>query len=142
MKAFALLIVAIVTTGAWARELYPGQYAQVPPKVQEWFRNQVVPGGPRKGTSCCSISDGAYAEEDMRTGDDGQQHYWANWCAHKNYETDECIDYSGWQQIPDEVVIHDPNKNGAPVVWFAVRWSSDGKILGFTIHCYSPGAGT
>ncbi len=36
--------------------------------------------------------------------------------------------------VPDEAVIHDPNRNGAPVVW----WGWQDKLF---IRCYSPGAG-
>lgn len=118
---FGILISTLVDR-AIGRELYPGQYAQVDPATREWFRSQRVPGGERVGQSCCSEADGTTAEEDIR-GD----HYWIRFQARG-------ID-SGWMQVPDEVVIHEPNRHGAPVVWW---FYNNGKPA---IRCYAPGSG-
>jgi hypothetical protein len=36
--------------------------------------------------------------------------------------------------VPDDVVIREPNRNGAPVLWW--RWNELGRPL---IYCYAPG---
>ena len=129
-----LLLALLYIWCAHGRELYPGQYADVDEATRQWFQRQVVPSGPRKGQSCCSISDGTYAEEDIRYDDKtGLGHYWARWKIGP-----EQID---WTQIPDEVVIRDSNRNGAPVVWSAPQRGPGGKITSVIIYCYSPGGG-
>lgn len=40
-----------------------------------------------------------------------------------------------WMQVPDEVIIREPNRHGAPVVWWMIR---DGDVA---IRCYAPGGG-
>ena len=125
---------------AFSRQIYPGQWAQIAPAERDWFRSQ---HSPSTGIPCCDISDGVFAEEEIRA-----DHYWAQFiwrrCLHpKGYLIApnmapglNCDDASsGWVQVPDEVVIHDPNRHGAPVVW----WSVDGKKV--WIRCYAPGAG-
>lgn len=39
-----------------------------------------------------------------------------------------------WTPVPDDVVIREPNRNGAPVLWW--RWNELGRPL---IYCYAPG---
>jgi hypothetical protein len=92
-----------------------GQWENVDPKVKQWFREQK---SPKTGGYCCDESDGTYAEEDIRDG-----HYWTR------------FEQSGgrWIPVPDEVVIHDSNRNGAPVAW----WFRENGIL--LIRCYAPG---
>src|SRR5271167_766227 len=97
----AILVVANVMFVHWRPE-----YAQLSPAERQWFYNQQVPGGPSKGTRCCSISDGTYAQEDIRDG-----HYWVNF----HYRPDQggfddggtpVEMESGWMEVPDEAVIH------------------------------------
>jgi hypothetical protein len=84
-------------------------------RLRDWFRSQK---SPKTGALCCNEADGLFAEEDIRDG-----HYWARWSGHD------------WLPVPDEVVIHDPNRHGAPVVWWYVE-------RGVTkIRCYAPGGG-
>jgi hypothetical protein len=134
--AVAFLMFVAGSSGL-ARELYPGQYAQMDPTVRQWFRSQRVPGGARKGGSCCSEADGVYAEEDIRADADGTSHYWVRFEARSRV-----VD---WMKVPDEVVIHDPNRNGAPVVWWgANEYYNDGVPPAgahIIIFCYAPGAG-
>jgi hypothetical protein len=126
-------IVAIVVLWAFgvnARTLYPGQWAQVDPEERRWFNNQHVTAGPYKGSSCCSLADGTYAEEDIR-GD----HYWARFSysyAGKDYD-------SGWMEMPDDSVIHDPNRHGRTTVWYGV--DDDAGDAHVFIRCFAPGAG-
>jgi len=113
MRSFCLLF--LLSTVVLAKD----DYSQIDPKVRQWFQNQ---HSPATGINCCSEADGVYAQEDIREG-----HYWTRFDAHGRD--------SGWMQVNDEVVIHDPNRNGAPVVW----WWTDGYEL--KIRCYAPGSG-
>jgi hypothetical protein len=96
MKLFRVALLVLVATPAIARD--NGQYAQVDPKIRQWFRNQL---SPKTGGNCCNEADGVYAEEDIRG-----EHYWTRF-PQSNGE---------WMQVPDDVVIKDPNRNGAPMV--------------------------
>lgn len=120
--------VAFAAQQSWGREQYPGQYAQVDPAIKKWFNEQKIPGTDE---SCCSAADGVYAEEDIRGG-----HYWTRFVAiQHNYGAPPIETDSGWVQVPDEVVIHDPNRHGAPVVWW---WLSNGRPV---VRCFAPGGG-
>jgi hypothetical protein len=92
-----------------------GQYSQAPPEIRQWFREQK---SPKTGMICCSEADGSEAQEDIRNG-----HYWTTWPAVAPV----------WYQVPDEVVIKDPNKVGHPVVW---TYYERGEVR---IRCYAPG---
>lgn len=88
VRAFYLLLfLATVLAGPALAVLRPEMVQQFSPEERRWFRNQVIPGGPGKGNSCCSA------------------------------------------------VIHEPNRHGAPAVWYR---SEDGVPL---IRCYAPGGG-
>lgn len=109
-----------------------GQLAQVDPADREWLKAQRSPNG----VPCCDEADGVYAREDIR-GD----HYWVrfvygSWVYPPGRAPQRGEDHdSDWMQVPDEVVIHNPNRHGSPVVW----WVVDG--TGLRIRCYAPGAG-
>ncbi len=115
------LVLALLIFG-WAvqaRELYPGQYDSVDPKIRQWFQSQRSPSG----MLCCSRADGVYAEEDIRG-----THYWTRWRIN-----DVLTD---WQQVPEETVIYNSgNPNGSAVVWY---WFADGAPR---IRCFVPGGG-
>lgn len=115
-KLFAVFLLGL-SSAATARDF--GQYQNVDPATRQWFRSQK---NPKTGILCCSEADGTYAEEDIRDGN-----YWVRFEARG-----QTID---WMEVPDDTVIRDPNKNGAPVVWW---WYEKGQIK---IRCYSPGAG-
>ncbi len=83
---------------------------------RQWFKSQK---SPKTGQLCCNENDGAEAEEDIRNGQ-----YWTRWPQNPF-----------WVMVPDEVVIKDPNRNGAPVVWW---WYENGVTK---IQCYAPGGG-
>lgn len=122
--ALAVLVLTIAhRSRAQARELFPGQYAQVDPATRYWFRNQK---SPKTGGNCCSEADGVYAEEDIRQGE-----YWVRFIAKLQDGSEVLVD---WMPVPGEVVIHDPNRNGAPVVWW--YWDQV-----WQIRCYAPGSG-
>ena len=109
MRTFLWLLVLIPIAFAYGRELYPGQYAQVPPEIQEWFRTQKIPGTQ---ATCCSESDGVHGEQDVRYGK-----YWARFvieyhaydCAASN--PSGCLDKGikmeqvDWVPVPEHVII-------------------------------------
>ncbi len=101
---------------AHGREAYPGQYDQVNPRIQQWFRSQK---SPQTGHLCCSEADGLHVEEDIRSG-----HYWTRGGP-----------FTNWTPVPDEVVIPTGNPNGSPVVWY--YWESGIPL----IRCFAPGGG-
>ena len=113
--ACATLMFANLFSQLFARD--NGQWNDIDPKVRQWFREQK---SPKTGGYCCNESDGTYAEEEMREG-----HYWTR------FEQSN----GKWIPVPDEVVICDPNRNGAPVAW----WYFEKGIL--QIRCYAPGGG-
>lgn len=126
MRTILPLLLLFAAIQANAREQYPGQYAEVDPSTRQWFRDQKIPGTQRL---CCSESDGVYAEEDIREG-----HYWARFVAVQHNDGAPPTEVaSGWMQVPDAAVIRDPNRHGAPVVWWG--WQN-----GLFIRCFSPGA--
>jgi hypothetical protein len=133
LAASVILLVLFRPLPGHGREFYSGQYAQVDPAIRQWFRDQK---SPRTGIPCCSEADGAYAEEDIRDG-----HYRARFTWRSCYAR-ECHDLdSGWMDVPDDVVIHDPNRRGAPVVWWFRGSSTDPTHPAVGIRCYAPGSG-
>jgi hypothetical protein len=110
-----MLALLVVCVPALARDY--GQYNNVSAEVRQWFRSQK---SPKTGGLCCNEADGTYAEEDIRNGV-----YWTR------FE----LTRGEWIAVPSDVVIHDPNRNGAPVVWWFFQ---DGKLQ---IRCYAPGGG-
>src|SRR5258708_22909727 len=121
MKLFRIALLVLVASPVIARD--NGQYAQVDPKVREWFRNQL---SPKTGGNCCNEADGVYAEEDVRG-----EHYWTRF-PQSNGE---------WMQVPDDVVIKDPNRNGAPVVWWYFERNPVSRERELKIRCYAVGGG-
>ena len=101
----AILALFVLCVPALARD--NGQYNSVSPEVRQWFRAQK---SPKTGALCCNEADGTYAEEDIRNGV-----YWTRFELTKG----------DWIPVPADVVIKDPNRNGAPVAWWYVR---DGKV--------------
>lgn len=108
------------------------QFAQFSPQDLDWLRSQ---HSPATNINCCSEADGSLAEQDIRAG-----HYWARF--HYNTATYDPErgqwmpgedQTSEWLEVPDEVVIHDPNRHGAPVVWWYLQ---DGDVK---IRCFAPG---
>ena len=118
------LWLALLLGSPHAREQYPGQYSVQPKEVQEWFRSQ---RNPNNGVYCCDEADGVYAEEDIR-----HDRYWVRFDA-CNLATG-CAK-TGWIAVPPDAVIYDPNRNGAPVVWWYIESNQ------YRIRCYAPGAG-
>jgi hypothetical protein len=116
--------ILVVLWGSMALSRDNGQWAQSPPAIRKWFQDQRVPNGPEAGKSCCNTSDGNYAEEDIRDGN-----YWTR-CP-----VDSPCPIKEWMLVPAGAVIHDPNRNGAPVVW----WFYEQGLP--KIRCYAPGGG-
>ena len=123
-SAMPILLFVILMALKWydraeSRELFPGQYSQVEPHVQQWFKSQKVPDGAGKGALCCNLADGTLAEEDIRG-----ESYWTRWPG------------QDWIPVPPETIIYNSrNPNGSPVVWWGYE---DGKTR---IRCFVPGGG-
>ena len=122
MLVIAVLSLLMFMASGQARELHPGQYKDVPPKVQQWFRSQKIPGTT---DSCCNEADGTYAEEEIR----GAQ-YWTRFVTSGGVRVD-------WMPVPPDRVIN-PNINGSPVVWYYWDTGPSNKVQ---IRCYAPGGG-
>jgi hypothetical protein len=118
------LWLALSWEASHAREQYPGQYKDVPKDVQDWFRSQ---RNPKNGAQCCNEADGVYAEEDIR-----HDRYWVRFNPCPNGTSCARTD---WMPVPPDSVIYDPNRNGAPVVWWYIANSQ------YQIRCYAPGVG-
>jgi hypothetical protein len=112
---YSLRALLVLCVPALARD--NGQYNSVAPEVRQWFRAQK---SPKTGGLCCNEADGTYAEEDIRNGV-----YWTRFESTKGE----------WIPVPADVVIKDPNRNGAPVAWW---YFQGGKLQ---IRCYAPGGG-
>ena len=108
-----VLLVLFICAPALARD--NGHYNQVSPEIRDGFRAQK---SPTTGGFRCDEADGIYAEEDIRNG-----RYWTRWPGQH------------WRPVPADVVIHDANRHGAPVVW----WYADRRAT--KIRCYAPGGG-
>lgn len=123
----ALLIGFLVPGDIWARDL-DGKWAQSPPAVRKWLREQKQPGS---GYLCCSEADGEQVDEEIRNG-----RYWIN-SKHTRGK---------WLLVPEDMVINSPNPHGRAIAWF--RWvGDDGSTstvprddLRPEVFCYAPGA--
>jgi hypothetical protein len=124
VKALLLLFFALSTTATWKPE-----YAQMDPALRQWFNSQK---NPTTSVPCCSVADGTYAEEDIRG-----ERYWTKFLAH-NVGTGEDVS-SGWMEVPEDTIIRNSNRNGAPVVWYYFMTTSEGSKL--YIRCFVPGGG-
>jgi hypothetical protein len=114
------IVIAIFATPAKARELYPGQYANVKPEIQAWYQAQ----RNKAGGSCCDHSDGHDFFGDYKLNEDGTV----------EFEADD-----GHHKLPAYMVVDGPNPTGHAVWWY-IDWPTD---IG-TIHsdyCFAPGAG-
>ena len=123
----AMLILIIV---GWIIYVLPaegrdlkGEYANSP--LRPWYEAQHVPGGRFKGQSCCTVADGADAQEDIREGQ-----YWTTWTV-KHPGGKEVV--YPWQPVPPEAVLTGPNPRGVPIVWWFLE---NAKAV---IRCFAPG---
>ena len=92
-------------------------------------RARMVPQqrNPKNGAHCCNEADGVYAEEDIRN-----DRYWVRFDACDLAVGCRKVD---WMPVPPDAVIYDPDRNGAPVVWWYIANDR------YQIRCYAPGAG-
>jgi hypothetical protein len=140
MREFLLPLVLIPIAFAYGRELYPGQYAQVPPEIQEWFRTQKIPGTE---ATCCSESDGVHGEHDVRNGK-----YWTRFVI--EYHAYDCTaanpsgfldkgiktEQIDWVPVPEHVIIRNAkNPYLNPIIWWL---REKGMPNGVRIRCYVP----
>jgi hypothetical protein len=114
---------------AFSRELYEGQYAQIDPKMRDWFKSQK---SPKTGAICCSEADGEMVEEDIRDGE-----YWiksAKTMMFARFDQLKNGNKEGWIKVPSEVIIKEPNLYGRPDAWYYVESNM------LQIRCYAPGS--
>lgn len=131
LRSTCLMLLVTTLAGPALAVLRPEMVQQYSPDERRWFRNQQVPAGPAKGNSCCSDADGTYALEDIRDG-----HYWTRYHYRLYGEAGFLTEgETDWVPVPDDAVIHAPNRHGAPAVWYRFE---NGQPL---IRCYAPGAG-
>jgi hypothetical protein len=116
MRLLPILIAASLLSASLVAARDNGQWNQKPASDRQWFRDQ---RSPKTGGLCCTEADGNEAQEDVRDG-----HYWTTWPAVS----------PRWFEVPNDVVIRDPNKAGHPVVW---TYYEQGELK---IRCYAPGA--
>jgi hypothetical protein len=107
---YAFLVVAC-STMMLARD--HGQFANSTPEMRDWFNSLASGKGP-----CCSDADGtALSDVDWQTHDGHYQ-----------------VRIGGqWIDVPDDAVLHGPNKAGRTMVW---PMYVDGHP---TIRCFIPG---
>lgn len=114
------LIFVLIPHFAFARETYPGQYAQVPDNIRSWFKGVHSPGG----VPCCDIADGHTTDYEIHT--DG---YW--------------VPLGGeLRHVPPEAVVYDAgNPVGEAVVWYRDYGAQVNDPERFYIRCFVPGGG-
>ena len=117
----AALVLLLLSGSVLAKD--DGRWAQADPELRKWFKEQKVPGGPGVGTPCCDVSDGVWAEEDIKEG-----RYRVRFVTTQGTAVD-------WTEVPEETVIKGPNKWGRAVVWY---WYDNARPK---IRCFIPGAG-
>jgi hypothetical protein len=121
MKLPCIALLMLVASPGMARD--NGQFAQIDPETRQWFRSQ---RSPKTGAICCNEADGVYAEETVRS-----DQYWTRFPESKGQ----------WMQVPDDVVIKDPNRHGAPVVWWYYEMDPENGRRVLKIRCYAVGGG-
>jgi len=129
---FLAVLVAIGPAGA--RDL-TGKWAQADPGVQKWFNEQLVPGGERKGGSCCQISDGVNAEERWRGGG-----YEAKFTVSIPENGSLVQKQVPWTSVPAEAVLSPPFPRSLlqPIVWWYYLQDKNTGTVSVLIRCYKP----
>jgi hypothetical protein len=118
--AIAFVIALFAYSQAKARELYSGQYANVPPAIKKWYGEQ----RNKAGGSCCEHADGHDFYGYYKLNDDGSVEFDAD---------------GQHRKLPAYMVLDGPNPTGH-AVWWWIDWQTD---IG-TIHsdyCFALGAG-
>ncbi len=125
-----MLIVVLALVPAHAKELYPGQFADVPAAVGEWFKSQAIPG---THSACCDSANGTMADEDFR----GNKR-WTKF-TYVHFVNGAWVEAaSDWMEVPNATIIRDgkPNPTGGAVVWYTIYTERQGEVL--KIRCYKP----
>lgn len=123
-------LLAPIASARWTPQV-AAQFAQWSDEDRRWLRNQL---SPATHINCCSEADGSTVEEDIRCEElDG-----APRC---HYRIRFDLTNGEWREVPDEIVIHDPNRHGAPVVWWYWQYAPDGTQQRVLFRCYAPGGG-
>jgi hypothetical protein len=113
MRKLLLAVLLLLPATTFARD--NGQYAQVDPKIRDWF-NQLA----SKNGLCCSFSDGvAIQDPDWRLTASG---------------TYQVFYKEEWRDVPPEAVISGGNRIGHAVLWPVIN--GDGSVW---IRCFLRG---
>lgn len=110
---FVMALFLLFSFATVAREQYPGQFAQMPQELRDWFGNL----RSKSRVLCCEDADG----------------YDVNWSTDNGHYI--VFSPQGWVVVPDEAVITDPSKVEVAKVWWEHN-SLDGK---FHVRCFLPG---
>ncbi len=115
----AVLVGAMVcAANAMARD--SGQYDKVDPAIREWVQGLT----DKSGKSCCETADGHPAEYEWDIAANGYR-----------------VRIEGrWYPVPEDAVIHEPNRLGYATVWYWWSWDISGKKT-HHIRCFLPGPG-
>ena len=106
-----------------------GKWAYLSSDMKEWFKS--LRSGSH-GTPCCEEADGEHvADVDWDTQRDGTggAHY-------------RVFLLGAWRDVPDAVVITEPNRFGPAVVWPVYSSTGSGKRDVAFIRCFLLGAGS
>jgi hypothetical protein len=135
MRAFILAIAVLCYAPAMARD--HGQWEDHSPEVREWFRSLRQPDNPQG--ICCGESDGYWCDEiHVRNGE--------TYCTINDDRPDEPlhrphIDVGTEIIIPSRKIGNYPgNPTGHNIVFLAPSYY-EGRLLGYSVHCYVMGGG-
>lgn len=124
-KLALLIAISLLSFTALAKEKYPGQYAQVSPEIQEFFKHY-----NRNGFNCCTIADCHILTADLWTIKEGSY-----WIYVKEWENMLKGDDTPWYKVPNEAVVLDqPNPTGGAIACYVTRG------LSISFYCFTPGA--
>jgi hypothetical protein len=112
VASFVMLLSAAAQASARDR----GQFANTTPEMKEWFNSLTSGKGP-----CCSDADGSALSDVDWESNDG--HY-------------RVRIRNEWVDVPDDAVLHQPNKAQRTMVWPVYK---DGHPI---VRCFIPGSMT
>jgi hypothetical protein len=116
----AALLFWVLTTPSHSRELYPGQYAQVPDNIRSWFKGVRSPNG----VPCCDMADGHSTI--WRHGQESD--------ANSGYEVPI---NDQWTPVPRQAVVNNAgNPTDSAIVWYVRQGDNS-----YYIRCFVPGDG-
>jgi hypothetical protein len=113
MRRLAVILLAAAAAVPASARFVGVEPVQYSPEVHDWIRALKAPG---QVVACCDFNDGDFAQQDIRTGADGGQHWFTTIRGE-------------WFEVPDEAVVTEPNLLGRPIVWYWVTPLGCGPLL-------------